>query len=81
MADLVGQDAAKLALVHEAQDARRHRDRCVARVPSRGEGIWLGSIDDVQGRHRDARATGQVPDDALDLAVPRPASWVGPRWP
>ena len=31
------------------------------------ERVGLGTVDDVQGRHRDAGAPGQVAHDALDL--------------
>ena len=62
----MGEDATHLALVHRSQEPGRHGDGRVAGAATRGEGVRLGSVDDVEAGHRDARPLRKVRDGPLD---------------
>ena len=60
MADFVGQNGFDLASFHTAEKTRAYRDERRVLVPSRGEGVRLRCIDDVDLGHRQLSTGSQL---------------------
>ena len=69
------------ALVHELEDAGRHRDRRMLRIAAGGEGVRLGPVDEVQARDGDARAAREIGDDRPESRSLAEAPAPVRRWP
>ena len=63
--ELMGQDAAELALVQDLHDALGDRDLGVGGIPARGEGVGLGHVGHVDAGHGHAVGLRELTDDRV----------------
>ena len=76
---LVRQDTSELTLVHELQDALRHRHRGVLGTPAGREGVGLHHVRYVDLGHRHVVELGELSNDAVELWVLGLARGLRPR--
>ena len=64
---LVADDALELLAVKLLEESGRDGNRRVLRIPTRGERVGCGVLDQVDRRHRDVRRESQFLDDVHQL--------------
>jgi hypothetical protein len=67
--DLVGEDAAELAIGQQTADAAGHRHHCVLRVAAGGERVGRVLVDEVDAGHRNACARRELGDHLLERRI------------